>query len=211
MFETKRMSPAELKFVQAYVRVLRKDYWLLKTTIALMDPDALGLKDIVTAAKLARSLQELHTQFEDKLNNCENLQPFRREKMTTSFTLDELGDLFSLSFFKLVTTIKDKKKSTKIDDGWFSGEPNAWQATVSKMQKHTKDFGGVDMTDSMSAIAKLFANWLPQLDFDKMPPPPDIPINFWPKDLPDATLDDDENDYDDSDDDEWYDVEDNDN
>lgn len=207
MFNAKRMSPAELKFVQAYVRVLRKDYWLLKTTIALMDPDALGLKDIVTAAKLARSLQDLHTQFEDNLNNCEKLQPFRRAKMSTAPTLDELGDLFSLSFFKLVTTIKDKKKSTKIDDGWFSGEPNAWHATVSKMQSYKKDFGDVDMTDSMNAIAKLFANWLPQLDFDKAPPPPDVPINFWPKDLLDATLDDDdEDDYDE--DDEWYDVED---
>jgi len=208
MFNTKRMSPTELKFVQTYVRTLRRDYWLLKTTIALMAPESLGVKDIVTAAKMARSLQELHTQFENELNNCENLQPFRRTKMSTAPTLDELGDMFSLSFFKLVTTIKDKKKSTKIDDGWFSGEPNAWHATVSKMQKHTKDFGA-DMTDSMNAIAKLFANWLPQLDFDKTPPPPDVPINFWPKDLLDATLNEDD-DYDESDD-EWYDVEDNDN
>jgi hypothetical protein len=199
MFDPRKMSPAELAFVRQYVRALRRDYWELKTTIALMAEDGLAVQDVTRAAKAARALRQQHTAFEAALSANASLDKFRRgPKRPDNPSLDDVADMFSLSFFKVLASIKTKTTTKKIDNGWFSGEPNAWQSVLNKMQKYISKFDNTDLSDCMKNIAKLFPSWgPPTLSFGPDDETTDTPLNFWPKDALGGTLGAD-------DEDDWY-------
>jgi hypothetical protein len=177
MFEVNKMSATELKFIQTYVTALRKDYWLLQTAMELMKPDQLAVADIVQAARLSKAMQHMHAEFESTINALASTDRFFRRKTVKRPTLDELGDLFSLSFFKVVTTVKAGKQAlSKHDDGWFSGDPYAWQNVFDNLQKNPP-FNSL-VTDCLKALAKMFPE-MKDLHFGDAPPY-DAPLNFWP-------------------------------
>lgn len=192
MFEVSKMSATELKFIRAYVAALRKDYWLLLTAIELMKPDQLAIRDVVQAARLAKALQPLHDEFETAVETLASTGRFFQRRTAKRPTLDDLGDLFSLSFFKVVTTVKSGGTAvSKHDDGWFSGDPHVWQNVFDNLQKNPP-FNSL-ATDCLNALAKLFPE-MKDLYFGGAPPH-DVPLNFWPgKQIA----------HEDDDDDDWY-------
>lgn len=177
MFEVNKMSATELKFIQTYVTTLRRDYWLLQTAMELMKPDQLAVTDIVQATQLSKVMQQLHAEFELTINALASTNKFFRRKTAKHPTLDELGALFSLSFFKVVATVKAGEKSlAKHDDGWFSGDPHAWQNVFDNLQKNPP-FNSL-ITDCLKAMAKMFPE-MKDLYFGSAPAT-DAPLNFWP-------------------------------
>ena len=106
MFEVKEMSATELKFIKAYVDALRRDHSLLSTVIELMKPEKLAVTSVVQAARLSKVMQEMHAEFELTINALPSTAKFFRRKNTVKYpTLNELSDLFSLSFLQLYLTV----------------------------------------------------------------------------------------------------------
>jgi hypothetical protein len=164
----------------------------------LMKPDQLGVTSIVRAAELAKAVQHMHAEFESTINALASTDRFFRRKTVPRPTLDELGDLFALSFFKVVTTVKAGKEAlSKHDDGWFSGDPYAWQNVFDNLQKNPP-FNSL-VTDCLKALAKMFPEMKGLYLGDT--PDYDAPLNFWPGKQ--------SNYADPDDDDEWYDVDEN--
>jgi hypothetical protein len=197
MFEVNKMSATELKFIQTYVAALKRDHALLLTSIELMKPEQLAVTSIVQAARLSKAMQEMHAEFESTINALASTDKFFRRKTVKHPTLNELGDLFSLSFFKVVTTVKAGSTAlSKHDDGWFSGDPYSWQNVFDNLQKNPP-FNAL-VTDCLKALAKMFPE-MKDLHFGDGPEY-DAPLNFWPGKQPE---------YNDDDDDEWYDPDEN--
>lgn len=194
MFEIKKMSATELRFIKAYVDALKRDYSLLLTVIELMKPEQLAVTNIVQAARFSKAMQEMHAEFELTINALASTAKFFRRKNTVKYpTLNELSDLFALSFFKVVTTVKAGPSAlSKHNGGWFSGDPYSWQNVFENLQKNPP-FNAV-VTDCLKALAKMFPE-MKDLYFGAGPAH-DAPLNFWPGKQPK---------YDDDDDDEWYD------
>lgn len=196
MFEVNKMSGTELKFIKTYVAALKRDHSLLLTAIELMKPEQLAVTSIVHAALLSKAMQEMHAEFESTINALASTDKFFRRKTVKHPTLDELGDMFSLSFFKVVTTVKAGAVAlSKHDDGWFSGDPYSWQDVFDNLQKNPP-FNAL-VTDCLKALAKMFPE-MKDLHFGDGPAH-DAPLNFWPGKTPE---------YDDNDD-EWYDLDEN--
>lgn len=112
---------------------MKRDYYLLWSVLDLMHPKQLDVRDIVVAARLARGLQEMQADFDRELLE---LQKKHKLRLRPNFALptpstEGMAELFTLSFFKIVsTTPKGKKK----DDGWFSGEPDSWKNIAQSIQ-----------------------------------------------------------------------------
>lgn len=125
MFDPNNISKTEQQFIRTYVAAMRRDYQLLWSVLDLMHPANLDVKEIVVAARLAKQLQELQADLDHELIAIQKKHKLRSRVIGTAEpTVAELAELFTLSFFKVITTtLKGKKK----DDGWFSGEPASWQ------------------------------------------------------------------------------------
>ena len=54
-------------------------------------------------------------------------------------SIDELADIFSLSFFKIITTVGSAPKSKTDNKGWFSGKPNDWKKTLTSYKDVSKN------------------------------------------------------------------------
>lgn len=158
MLKIADMSGTELLFVQMYVRALKRDYDLLKTVIELMHPEKLAISSILTATELALKLDQLSNDVGTKLADVADKQRFRHVKSLPWPPVDGLADLFSLSFFKVVT----KKNGMKAKEaGWFSGEPDNWavilEEPVSGMPHNmTSNLPEAFFTDLTKAAKKLF-------------------------------------------------------
>jgi hypothetical protein len=199
MFNFNKMSPTEFKFIQTYVTALRRDYWMLQTAIELTKSDQLAVRDIVRAARLAKTMQEMHEGFEADIDKLAATGTFFRKKAGTPRpTIDDLSELFALSFFKVMTTIKaDAKPVSKHDAGWFSGDPHAWQNVFDNLQKNPP-FNSV-LTDCLKVLGKIFPemknlkNYYSDEDYKY-----DAPLNFWPGNQLDH------GEHNDEDEDDWY-------
>jgi len=177
MFEVSKMSATELKFIQTYVTALRREYGLLQTAIELMKPEQLAVADIVQATRLSKVMQHMHAEFESTINALAATNKFFRRKSVRHPTLEELSDIFSLSFFKVVTTVKAGEKAlSKHDDGWFSGDPYAWQNVFDNLQKNPP-FNSL-LSDCLKAMSKMFPK-TKDLYFGSESAT-DAPLNFWP-------------------------------
>lgn len=195
MFEVNKMSATEVTFIRAYVAALRRGHATLLTAIELMKPEQLAVTNIVQAARLSKAVQEMHVEFESTINALASTPKFFRRRTVKYPTLNELSELFALSFFKVVTTVKAGPTSlSKHDGGWFSGDPYSWQNVFENLQKNPP-FNAV-VTDCLKALAKMFPEMKDLYLGDG--PKHDAPLNFWPGKQP-------KYDNDDDDDDEWYD------
>jgi hypothetical protein len=168
MFNPNKLSVAEFKFIKTYVAAMKRDYDVLASVLHLMDPEKVGVRCVVQATELAYRLQDLQFDFDAHLRDIAGRHKFRHMPAKPSPTTDEVADLFTLSFFKVVA----KTSKGKTDDGLFSGEPDSWQQVFKSLQdanKHHK------LKDMMSFYTKALFNLFP-----KLPPvfPKDDPLSF---------------------------------
>lgn len=195
MLNTAGMSPVAAQFIRTYVTAMRQHYDTLKSVVEIMNPDNLGIRDFYSATQTAVALHEMQQDFDDDLRALQKKHKMRARTGSTSPTMDELADIFSLSFFKLIT-VKDSAKKQDADTpwhtGWFSGKPNEWKNTLATYQTTPKDAAPplADlMSECLNAFMKLFKtqqDYLPPLHGKKI----------WPQNKYD--LDDDMDDDDDS-------------
>jgi hypothetical protein len=173
MFNPDKVSKTELQFIRAYVAAMRRDYYMLWSVLDLMNPAFLGVKEIVVAAKTARALQAMQADFDQELLALQEKHKLRRRGGDNEPTVDQLSELFTLSFFKVITT---SPKGKKKDDGWFSGEPTAWPAMLKSMQGIDNNKLPDMLGAYLSAVMKLFG----PSGMDNLFPLADTPINnYW--------------------------------
>jgi hypothetical protein len=168
MFNPNKLSVAEFQFIKTYVAAMKRDYDVLASVMHLMDPKKLGVRCIVQATDLAYELQNMQLDFEAGLREIAEHHTFKNAPAKPSPTTDEVADLFTLSFFKVV----EKTPKGSKDDGLFSGEPDSWQQVFKSLQDASKHH---KLKDMMSFYAKALFNLFP-----KLPPvfPKDDPLSF---------------------------------
>lgn len=160
MLEFASMSPEEVQFIRLYVAALRREYYLLKSVIDIMHPDSLGVKNFAEATRVAIGLAELQQDFDAKIRQLQRRKKMRERPAHPGPTLDQLADIFSLSFFKLITTVDTPKTGKLIDsNGWFSGKPTEWKKTLQNYKhvpKNKQQALPDLLTDFFAAALKFF-------------------------------------------------------
>lgn len=156
------MSQAEMQFIRLYVTTLRREYYLLRSVMDLMHPSGLGLKDFVEATRAALALDEMHKDFEGQIRRVQQKRKLRKVAGSSGPTTDELADMFSLSFFKLVTVTEEPEtgNSVKQDDGWFSGKPTEWKKTLA-LYKNTPKAAGDNLPNLLSNFLTTLLKFFP--------------------------------------------------
>lgn len=140
MLDLAAMSPSEVQFIRLYVTTLKREYYLLRSVIDLMSPHNLGIKSFIDAANASLKLAELQQDFEEQLRSVQKKNNMRTVLTHTEPTLNELADLFSSSFFKLITTDENAVGQKVVDNnGWFSGKPIEWKKTLINYKEIPKD------------------------------------------------------------------------
>lgn len=133
------ISPEERVFIVTYIRALRREFWRLHTVMSLMD-DKLGLAitDVTRAVELTEAIDDMHGEFEYDLKQiATKFSPFRSKiKVVDMPTVDQLADLFTFSFFKLVSIepLEPLGPPVKVDNGWSSGQPGTLQTALSLLE-----------------------------------------------------------------------------
>ena len=180
MLIPEHMSVAEKQFIRTYVIAMRRDFALMQSVMALMHPDNLGVTDFMTAVHVAVELQHMHAEFDTTLHNLPTTHKFSRKAAPLGPSLDDLADMFALSFFKVFTVLENKKTVPKKKDaGWFSGQPEEWH-NVFKQMTDAKEAS----SKNQSSIFNVFSKFFPQLElfknFHLAQPTEDAPLNEWP-------------------------------
>lgn len=178
MFDLKGISPAAHQFMRTYIAALRRDHDDLQTVLDLMDPENLGVIDVIKAADMARQLNHEHVEFEKTLHALPNVDKFFRRTATKGPSFETLSELFSLSFFSVLYADKTKQSAKpKTDAGVFSGKPAEWHATLKSLQNNP-----LPMDDMFSACFSALAKLFPKFGGFQWPGDiaKDAPMNFWP-------------------------------
>jgi hypothetical protein len=191
MLSLAEMSPSEVQFVRLYVTTLRREYVLLKSVLDLMHPDNLGVKSFTDATRMALGLAEMQQDFDGKIRRIQKQHSLRTMQLLPSPSLDELANLFSLSFFKLVTTATLPAGVKYNNEGWFSGKPTEWKKTLLQYKDVPK--GKTNklpdlLTDFFTAALKFFPfdnnKWLTNKS--------NVTKKIWPPETKNWGVDDDE-------------------
>lgn len=151
------MSTAELQFIRLYCTRLRDQYDSVRTVMALMSQNDFGLKCPVTATKIADALAGLGRNFDYKLAEVCAKHSLKEKKIPRDEAqfLNELADVFALSFFKVVAYENLEEAPPQIvKDGWCSGEPSSWAQQLD-------DTGNSPESNIISAIVNFFAHLMP--------------------------------------------------
>lgn len=201
MLFSSTMSDTEKRFIRLYVNALRRDFNLVKSVIALMHPDGLAISDFSRATRVAVELQHMHAEFDTCLHNLPISHKFFKKTAATGPTLDDLAELFTLSFFKVLTTFEGSKGiKKKTDAGWFSGKPDEWQQLFKQLAATAGQ-----SNKKQSPMLNMFSKFFPQLDlfkdFDFSAAIEDNTPNQWPPSGFAKDIDYDDEQYDEDDDD----------
>lgn len=152
------LSPLERKFFKLYAVAAKQDYHIMQTAVSLMNPDELGVICPVHATRIASEMQELYSDFDASLNAVATKGDFVRKSVAASPTGEELVQLITVSFFKLVATVKtdaaDPGKTA--DGGWFSGETENWQKNIAALKKSLAPSHKEPTSPLISAMLQLF-------------------------------------------------------
>jgi hypothetical protein len=172
MLNPNNISKTEQQFIRTYVAAMKRDYYLIWSVLDLMHPEHLGIKEIVTAARLARELQLLQAAFDGKLLALQKKHKLKQKSFSLPEpTVDELAELFTLSFFKVITTTP---KGGKKNDGWFSGEPESWKEIAHAVQSIDVNKLPKIISTYIATIIQLFK------PFGGTAPMADPPVNpYW--------------------------------
>lgn len=176
------MSPDELRFIRVYVAALRRHYYELRTAIDLMNPDGLNIKDFYQAAQVADSLDDMHDEFETQIEAIRKKHNTPERAIKPHPTDDDIADLFSLSFFKLITTTKDGNVLASQPHnpvGWFSGKPEEWQKTL-KSYKKIPQHHAPNLPELLSECFNAFAKFFQLYDSFPKNMPPGLNKKVWP-------------------------------
>lgn len=157
MFNPDKLTATEFKFIKAYVAAMKRDYDLLSSVMHLMDPEKLDVRCVVKATELAAKLDDLQFEFDARLRDVATAHRFRHVPAKPHPTTDAVADLFTLSFFKVVT----KTTKGKSDNGMFSGEPDSWQQVFKNLQN-------ANTHDQLTNMLSFYANSLFKM-FPKFP------------------------------------------
>ena len=173
------MGPTEAQFVRVYVAALRRDYALVRSVLDLMSPDGLGLKSFSEAVTVSRGLQELQSDFDAKISRLQKKHKMRKVAQPPIPSGADILDLFSLSFFKLMTTVKTDEKPDDeqvVYDGWYSGKPTEWKKTLHMYTALPKDNKWpAALGNVFSQVFKFFLTTKPKWDV-----PPTGMKKIWP-------------------------------
>jgi hypothetical protein len=155
------MSPTEVQFIRVYVAAMKRHYFALQTAIDLMQPDNLALTDFYAATRVALETERWHDDFDRKLAVWRKKHKPTLVAVAESPTEDELAELFTLSFFKLLSASETKpQEQLKDASGWFSGHPEEWQNSLTVYSNIPNDSVAAELsavlTQCFNAFAKLF-------------------------------------------------------
>jgi hypothetical protein len=168
------MSPVEVQFIRVYVNSLRKHYDTIRTAIDVMNPKELGVEDFNKATRVAVKMHDLHADFDSAVRKLHRKHKTPTRPVKTIPTEEDLVDLFSLSFFKLITkaSIADAPEQLVIPhEGWFSGKPNEWKNSLKAYKEVPKPAQSNLAANMLSQYLNIFSKLFHVNDkFNKNPP-----------------------------------------
>lgn len=173
------MSSTEIQFIKLYVAAMRRNYFALQTVIDLMRPDNLNVASFYTAATIAVQMEHMADDFERRLFVWRKKHRPRLVNLAPTPSDDDLADLFSLSFFKLLQASPGAEKSAADASGWFSGNPDDWQNSVSSYTNVQSKKVAAELNAALSKCFSAFAKFFGQNTFFTSP---NKPPNKWPVD-----------------------------
>lgn len=165
------MSPDELKFIRLYCFLLRKQYYEVKTVMSVMNPTNLAVRSPTQAASIARQLTTLGDNFDAAIEKIKKKYAVTEKRVLhdeMSF-LNDLADIFALSFFKVVAI--DSEDSTQvalIKDGWCSGEPASWTNYVENASGPQADYQKTVMSQILNFFSTITAWKKPTLHYKQV-------------------------------------------
>lgn len=154
------MSPTELQFIRVYCSRLRVEYDSIRTVMALMTPTECGIKSPVAATKIADGLKKLSVNFDEQLTSIRQKHGLKEKRVPWDEAkfLNELADIFALSFFKIVAydNVEEAVTPKIVKDGWCSGEPSSWAQQLEDDSPESAYEANV-----ISAIVQFFSSLMP--------------------------------------------------
>jgi len=142
---TDTLSKEEAAFIRLYVKTLQREYHILRAAIDLTSPHGLNVSSFLTAVQLATKLSGLEHRFNAKLRAVQKKHapsgavPAKDVVATPEPSMNDLAEVFSLSFFQLLPDPKTQLTATKKElAGWFSGSPGDWASAIKKKIKIDK-------------------------------------------------------------------------
>lgn len=151
------MSEEELQFIKLYCHLLRRQYYSVKAVMAIMRPSELNVASPVKASKVANGLTAFGEDFEARIDQLRTKHKMRTRLFPHDEVrfLNELADIFALSFFKLVAyESDDAEQISLIKDGWCSGEPTSWAKQMDLSASHVSK----QQQNIMSKIVNFFSS-----------------------------------------------------
>ena len=167
------MSPDELKFIRLYCVLLRKQYYEVKAVMSVMNPSNLGVRSSLQAANVANQLAQFGDDFEAAIAKIKKKHKIKEKRMLHDEIafLNELADIFALSFFKIVAVdAEDSEDVTLIKDGWCSGEPSSWAACVNLSEPPQDDYQQTIMSQIINFFSTITAWKKPTLNYKQVEP-----------------------------------------
>jgi hypothetical protein len=162
-FDSTKMSADEFGFIRIYCAAVKKDYDLLTTMRGLMRPENLEVVCPLEATRLAEQLRDMQVSYCAELESRGTVK-VSKKKEEAGATLDQIAEVFTQSFFKLVHSETKKvfitDKGLPDHDGWSSGHPAHWQHMLHSLkaiyaQKMQNDAAANGLM--ISALLKLFS------------------------------------------------------
>lgn len=155
MFNQHGMTPVEHSFIRTYVSAMRRDYYLLRSVLTMMNPDDLGIKSVTEATELANAAADLHAEFEQKLAVVVSApdKDYKIKEVSEDPPLSALADLFSLSFFTVAIATAATDSPT---NGLFSGEPGTLAEMLQHLQQKNDSLKNSDAASQFLLLLKTF-------------------------------------------------------
>lgn len=166
-FDTSKMSTDEFKFIRTYCSAIKRQYDEIDTALTISMRDELAITCPFLAAKLAKSLNQLQLECADKLATIgAKFLEKDKDKILPQYSpsFDEIGRIFSMSFFKLVDSetkfVLALAPNGQKHDGWSSGRPTDWQHSLKSLYDIQKQLAATDFNAGMifSKLFKLFTS-----------------------------------------------------
>lgn len=167
------MSPDELKFIRLYCFLLRRQYYEVKTVMSVMSPANLAVRSPVQASVVANRLTQFGRDFDAAIEQLKKKHKIKEKRVLhdeVSF-LNELADIFALSFFKVVAVdADDADQITLVKDGWCSGEPSSWTTYVDLSAAPQDDYQKTIMSQILNFFSAITSWKQPTLHYKKVEP-----------------------------------------
>lgn len=154
MFKRNGMSQVEYEFIRAYVSAMRRDYYLLRSVLTMMNPDDLKIQSVTEATQLAIKAAELHGEFERQLSAVSAGKNYYAKPVSDDPPPSAMADLFSLSFFTVAIKTSDKNNPT---NGLFSGEPSTLAEMIQHVQQQNDNLKNSDVAGQFLLLLQMFS------------------------------------------------------